>query len=141
MTTAAWCKEFGGKLVPADEASRAILSKIKTGDVVRVEVKRPRNTAHHRKFFALLNVVFENQEAYENPDHLLLALKYAVGHCDIVIAKDGSKMPIGRSIAFHKMNQAEFEAFYEKCLDVIAKHFLPGVETDALRAEVEGFLQ
>jgi hypothetical protein len=50
-------------------------------------------------------------------------------------------MPIGRSIAFHKMNQSEFEAFYEKCLDVIAKHFLPGVETDALRAEVEGFLQ
>jgi hypothetical protein len=141
MTATAWMKELGGKLVPADEASRAILTKIKTGEVVRVEVKRPRNTAHHRKFFALLHIVFENQEAYENPDHLLLALKYAVGHCEIVIAKDGSKMPLGRSIAFHKMDQSEFEAFYEKCLDVIAKYFLPGVETDALRAEVEGFLQ
>ena len=141
MTAAAWCKEIGGKLVPADAASQAILSKIKTGEVVQVEVKRPRNSAHHRKFFALLNVVFENQEAYESPDHLLLALKYAVGHCEIVIAKDGSKMPLGRSIAFHKMDQSEFEAFYEKCLDIVAKYFLPGVETDALRAEVEEFLR
>jgi hypothetical protein len=141
MTATAWMKEFGGKLVPADEASRAILSKIKTGDVVQVEVKRPRNIMHHRKFWALANVVYSNQEHYPSVDALVAALKAAVGHCDLVPGKGGNLVAVPKSIAFHKMNQSEFEAFYEKCLDVIAKHFLPGVETDALRAEVEGFLR
>lgn len=141
MTTTAFCKELGGKLVPADEASRDLLAKLKTGAVVQVEVRRKRNIQHHRKFFALANIVLNNQEHYENLDHLIVALKYAAGHCDMVPAKDGTLIPLARSIAFHKMDQTEFEAFYEKCLDIVAKYFLPGVETDALRAEVEEFLR
>jgi len=135
-------KEIGGKLTPCDEHAVAALSKVKTGDSVVVEIRRPRNLRHHRKFWALVNLVFNNQEHYESPDHLVAALKTTVGHCDLVPSKDGSTMvALPKSIAFHRMDQTAFEAFYDKCIDVIARHFLPGVDSDALRAEVEELLR
>lgn len=134
-------KDFG-KLVPADDAATAALSKIKFGADVQVKIKRPRNILHHRKLWALANLVADNQEHYETAEQVVAALKAATGHCDWFPMKDGEHMvAIPKSIAFHKMDQTEFEAFYDRCIQIVAKHFLPGVEGDALRAEVEGFLR
>lgn len=134
-------KDFG-KLIPIDPAAEAALAKIKFGTDVQVEIKRPRNLYHHRKFWALANLVADNQEHYETPEQVVAALKAATGHCDWFPMKDGEHMvAIPKSIAFHKMDQTEFEAFYDRCIQVVAKHFLPGVESDALRAEVEEFLR
>lgn len=131
-----------GKLVPADDAAQAVLSKIKLGAEVQVDIRRPRNTRHHRKLWALANIVADNQEHYETPEQVVAALKAATGHCDWFPMKDGEHMvAIPKSIAFHKMDQTEFETFYDRCIQVVAKHFLPGVESDALRAEVEEFLR
>lgn len=130
-----------GRLIPRDDAASAAMSKIKHGDVVQVEIKRPRNIMHHRKFFALLNLVFENQSKYESPEHLLAALKASVGHCDFLPGKDGMLIAVPKSIAFHKMDQTAFEAFYDRCIDKIARHFLPGVDSDDLRREVEELLR
>ena len=130
-----------GALVPADGAAITVLSKVRHGEDVQVEIKRPRNIRHHRKFFALVNLVFENQEHYASVEDLLAALKSAVGHCTLIDARDGgTRIAVPKSISFAKMDQAEFDAFYEKCLDVVARYFLPGVESDALRAEVEDLL-
>jgi hypothetical protein len=43
---------------------------------------------------------------------------------------------IPKSISFAKMSQEEFSAFYNRCCDLIAKHFLPGVTSAELHAEV-----
>jgi hypothetical protein len=48
---------------------------------------------------------------------------------------------IPKSIAFHKMDQTEFEAFYDRCIDKIARHFLPGVKSEDLRREVEELIR
>jgi hypothetical protein len=133
-------KDFG-RLVPCDDVASAALAKIKHGAVVQVEIKRPRNILHHRKFFALLNLVFENQDKYEEPEHLLAALKTSVGHCDFLPGHNGMLVAIPKSIAFHKMDQTEFEAFYDRCVDKIARHFLPGVKSEDLRREVEELIR
>lgn len=142
MTQPLYFRKDFGKLVPADDAATAALSKIKFGADVQVEIKRPRNILHHRKFWALANLVADNQEHYETAEQVVAALKAATGHCDWFPMKYGEHMvAIPKSIAFHKMDQTEFEAFYDRCIQVVAKHFLPGVESDALRAEVEEFLR
>ena len=130
-----------GRLVPADDAARAALSKIKHGSDIEVEIRRPRNIQHHRKFWALLNLVFENQDKYEEPEHLLAALKASVGHCDFLPGKDGMLVAVPKSIAFHKMDQTAFNEFYDRCVDKIARHFLPGVDSEALRREVEELIR
>jgi hypothetical protein len=48
---------------------------------------------------------------------------------------------IPKSIAFNRMDQGEFNEFYDRCLDVIAQHFLPGVTRDELRQQVEELLK
>jgi hypothetical protein len=35
------------------------------------------------------------------------------------------------------MDQFEFSQFYDRVCDLVAKHFLPGVSVEALKAEVE----
>jgi hypothetical protein len=129
-----------GAFRPASPEAEAMLQKIKLGDVVRIKVERPRNIQHHKKFFALVGLVFRNQDHYQSQEHLLTALKVALGHCDTVICKDGNPAYIPLSISFAKMDQTEFDAFYTRTLDLIAKHFLPGIDKEDLRNEVEGFL-
>lgn len=142
MTQPLYFRKELGKLTPADDAAQAALAKIKFGAEVQVEIKRPRNIAHHRKFWSLANLVADNQEHYETPEQVVAALKAATGHCDWLPMKDGKHMvAIPKSIAFHKMNQTEFAAFYDKCINVVASHFLPGVDSTALREEVEEFLR
>ena len=129
-----------GSLFPVDQIGEDCLRKIKTDDLVQVEVRRPRNIQHHRKFFALLVLVHENQSRYASVEELLDAIKVHVGHCETMFLRDGTEVKRPKSIAFHKMNQYEFDDFYKRVLDVVASEIIPGIQKDDLRREVEGFL-
>lgn len=135
---ALWRKGVGC-LVPFDDAAKAQMKRWKIGDTIAINAKRPRNARHHAKFQKLVDLVYENQDHYEQREHFVAALKTALGHCDLIEGKGGKMIAIPKSISFAKMGQDEFDDFYSRALDLIAKHFLPGVETDALRAEVESF--
>lgn len=125
-----------GHLSPVDPAGEEALRKLKFGDVVTVEIKKPRNGNHHRLYWALLGVVFDNQEQYETVEQLHSALKIAAGIYDPLTMPNGTVYKIPGSIAFDKMDQTEFSAFYDRVCDLIAQHFLPGVTSAELRAEV-----
>lgn len=126
-------------LRPADELGEAALRKIGHGEVVSIEVKRPRNIKHHRMFWALMGLVHDNidQERYPTVEDLVAAIKIAAGLRTRIELPNGDIGFIPGSIAFHKMDQDEFSKFYDRVCDLIAKHFLPGVNTDDLRREVE----
>ena len=124
-------------LVPASQHAENIIRKIPRNHVVKVTIERPRNIKHHRKFWALLQLVFQNQEHYESLEHMVTALKVALGHCDSVICKDGNVAYIPKSISFAKMDQVAFDEFYGKAVDLVCRHFLPGCDRDELTREVE----
>lgn len=50
-------------LVPATEADRDLIAKVKLGQTLHGDFKKMRNPAFHRKFFALLDLAFD----YWNP--------------------------------------------------------------------------
>lgn len=128
-------KQFG-TLRPVDEAGEDVLRKLKNGATVQVEIKQPRNVAHHRKYWALVGLVAENTERYPDAETVHQALKIAVGLRTEFTMPDGTKGYIPGSIAFHKMSQGEFDVFFDRACDVIAKYFLPGVTSEALKREV-----
>ena len=144
MTAALFRKRLGSlvgpALVPDSIQAEAVLAKLPAADLVMVEVKRPRNLAHHQKFFVLLNKVFENQEHFKSVDEMRAAITVYIGHCTEQILKDGTAVRVPRSISFASMDQTAFEEFYEKVLDVVAEHIIPGIDKPALRQEVEAFL-
>lgn len=133
------CRKLMGTLRPVDPVGEDALAKIKNNDLVMVEVKRARSLPHHRLYWALIGKVWENvdQELFPSPDNLSDTIKVMAGHRVQLHMPDGSVAFQAKSIAFHKMDQAEFSAFYERVCDVIAMHFLPGVTKDELRAEVQ----
>lgn len=130
------CKTLNG-LAPADVAGEEALRKVKLGDFVTVEVKKPRNGKHHRLYWALVGIVHHNQDRYETTEQLHSALKIAAGHYELLTMPNGNEYKIPKSIKFDSMDQVEFSQFYDRVCDLVAKHFLPGVNVEDLKAEVE----
>lgn len=131
--------KFLGALRPADEVGEEVLRKLGQGELVTIEVKQPRNIRFHRLYWALVTLVWQNMDGdrYPTVDDLHAAIKIAAGLRTRIELPDGTVGFIPGSISFHKMDQTAFTAFYERVCDLIAKHFLPGVTNDDLRAEVE----
>lgn len=126
-----------GSLVPEDQEAQDVMGKIKHGNLVHVEIKRTRNLKHHKKYWALINLVFENQERYASPKQIHNALKEAAGLYEVQQKLNGQPMPVLSSTSFEDMDQTAFAKYYNQCCDILAKTFLPGVTKDDLRREVE----
>lgn len=106
--------------------------KWKIGQSKECEVKEPRNYEFHKKFFALVNLCFENlpekfDSTYPTQKSLLNELKFQVGHCEEHRTLGGKITYIPKSINFASMDQWEFEKFYNNVLNVILKYFMVGV--------------
>lgn len=131
-----------GSLRPSDAAGEDALRKLGNGQLVEVEIKRPRNIKFHRMYWALVTLVWDNIDLYRYPtaEDLHAAIKIAAGLRTRIELPDGTIGFIPGSIAFHKMDETEFSAFFDRVCELIAKHFLPGVTNEELRQEVAGML-
>ena len=131
-------KKIGNSLAPSDDQSYEALAKLKNGDLVEVLISKKRNLQHHRLFFALARKVFENipEGRYDNLEAMVTAIKVGVGHCDIIPMKSGEVCYIPHSISFETMQQHEFDVFFQRAVNLIVKDLLPGIDKEALLAEV-----
>lgn len=132
-------KTLGAKLEPVDDAGRDALSRIAAGNVVRAEITRPRNLAHHRKYWALISLIYQNQTRYQSPEELNDAIKVHVGHASVMVLRDGTEVRVPKSIAFHAMNQDEFDSFYSRVIDCVVSEIIPGLNRGDLERELMEF--
>lgn len=117
-------KKFGA-LRPADAQAEEALADIPDGETVRLEITRPskRSIRHHRLFFSLLHVTAEQTDL--SVEQLLIWCKVATGHADAIRDRDGRLTPIPRSISFAKMDQREFNTFFDRAVTAILERLLP----------------
>lgn len=130
----------GVPLWPSDDACKAAMHKYSYGDIVTATVRRPRNPKHHRKMFALLNLVWEGtalQGRFPKMENLLDALKVALGHVELFEAVDGTKLTKPKSINFESLDQAAFEEFYNGVVEIVVQQLVPHLSRDDLEREVE----
>lgn len=132
--TIAYLKKFPNGFAP-DAASNepGVFDKIKFGDVIRVEFKRPRNYERHKKYFALLNIGFDafepNQyhkgvQVDKNFERFRKDVIIQSGHYDVVVNLNGDLRLEAKSISFGNMSQEEFEDLYNKSVNVILQKVL-----------------
>lgn len=129
-------------LYPADEAGEALVQKLGQGEMVEVEIRRKRNLQHHRLYWALLSLVWQqldDRAKYPTVEELHAEVKIVTGHYDrrdIVV--EGKRYPVlvPKSISFAAMDQDEFEQFFTRVCDWVAKDVLPGVRQEDLRHEL-----
>jgi len=99
------------------------LKKIKPLAMIKCEISQPRNIKFHRKFFALIKMVYQNQERYNNIEHLRKDLIISAGFYDSRVNLYGEEINEAKSISFASMKQIEFDDLYNRVLDEIVKHF------------------
>jgi hypothetical protein len=113
-----FAKTLGG-LAPADDLAREAIGFYGTGEILRVKLHRDRNPRHHRLFFGLLRLVFENQEKYLSQEALRFAITVQAGYVD-EIRLGGDRVALKpKSISFGAMDQNEFKVFYDAALKAI----------------------
>lgn len=116
-------KQLNSTFKVAFDSDYEKLKKIKVGEFLKCEIKKPRNVKFHKKFFALINMIFDNQEVYKNVDRLRKDLTIEAGFYDEWVDFQGVIQREAKSISFSKMKQDEFDNLYNRVLDEIVKHF------------------
>lgn len=127
----------GRALLPTDVHSEEAIASIK-GKEVLVFTERARNPKHHAKFMAMVTLIFNNQSKHPTRDGVIEEIKYRTGHFTSHIY-DGKLVVTLKSLKYASMDQTEFEAFYERALDVVEQHIAPGMKRADVKRELLGF--
>ena len=114
------------------------LAKIRIGEEVKASISRPRNYKFHKKYMALINLCFENQDHYSDIQTFRYILQMKAGFFEIVETHEGKKVFFPKSISFAKMEENEFQEVYNKVLDVVLK-FL-GIDNEQFESEIINFM-
>lgn len=124
-------------LTPMYDSDHESLKKIAFGKEVVCDVKIPRNYEFHKKFMALLNLAFQNQDRYENFEHLRYVYTLKAGFFE-EIATDKGVVFKPKSISFAKMDELEFSDLYNRMVDVVIKEI--GADREMIESELINFM-
>jgi len=134
-----------GSLYPApgDEQSEALMRSIGQGKIVEVTIKRPRNVQFHRKLFAMLKIIKDNQDYYKTTEEILTIAKLAIGHTYTIDSHRFGRVTLPDSISFAAMDEPAFQEFYDRVVAWVASDVVPGLRRkdldEAVEAELLGF--
>lgn len=143
-------KGASGELLPADPQSAALIQRFPLGQGFKAKVTKVRNLPFHRLAFSLWNFAFDVWDAPEmlyrgiqvekNFDRFRADTTILAGHYTAVYAIDGTTRLKPKSIAFHNMDQPEFEQVYKGLLDVCWNRVLKSKGYESPEA-VDGIVQ
>lgn len=122
-----WVHRVGSVLAPLDMESVDELDKLPRNKPLHVEVKQPRNAAHHRLYWSLCARIAEARGV--TAENVSDVLKIATGHVTTVRTKSYGEIHIPKSISFAKMDQTAFREFFERCVMVIYEEWQIEPET------------
>lgn len=133
-------KTPGNQLVPLPEYCN-MLDYIGNGEVVKVEVTKPRELWRHRRFFALIQSLWaleKMQDNFESVEGLRMWLTVQAGHYRSMYL-EGVEVRIPKSINFADMDDTEFRAFYDRAVNAVLQKYLPRYQPENLDKYVETF--
>lgn len=141
-----FCKVTPCDLVPLHDSDLDLKKRLRVGSVVRCKVSNPRNYEHHKKFFALVRLTFDNLPLplvekwnIRNEYDMLRRFKRDLGYFTNTINEYGEHEIEYLSISFAAMEQHEFEQFYNQCIDLVLFKYIKGIDKQDLITEIENF--
>lgn len=150
---------LGGLCEPDKVAYKRFKSRLKNlevGELITFDVKLPRNSKYHRKFFAMLNLAYEMWEpnrkwksykgvaVQKNFERFRSDVLIQAGYYSQTFDLDGNMKLEPISISFAAMDDIAFERVYSSCLDVLLEKVLitykDRAEVDAVIEKMMGFI-
>lgn len=113
----------GNALLPELEYDTGLLEGVAQGERVRVEIKQWRNTKRNRAYWAMLGEVVTALELPYSAEKLHDLAKMKNGVIELLLLPDGTPIATPGSIAFEKMTEAEFVAFFNKVQKWLAETY------------------
>ena len=132
-----YCRNTISGLVPLYPSDFDEKRKLKLGEDYKVEVTYPRNIGFHRKFFALLNVGYENSKLDMSPKAYRHYITIKAGFFTAYQTSKGVFYEPD-SISFSSMGQDEFEEVYSRVLDKIIEDI--GATKEDIEKQLISFL-
>lgn len=140
-----YCMVTDGGLIPMYDSDLEERKKLKRGDRVLCRITKPRNYEFHKKFFALVRLTYENLPEHlhsmlriRSEEDMLTSIKLELGYAD-KLWYSGKQIAVPKSISFAAMDQAEFERFFARAVDLVLTLYLRGTDRKELLDEVDRF--
>jgi hypothetical protein len=127
-----------GRIIPLYDSDHDLFKKVRRNFPVEIEVKVKRNYKFHKKFFALLNMVFENQEVFTDFELFRKELTILSGFYTEYVTFDGEVKREAKSISFASMDEIEFGDLYQKFADTVI--LLMGWDSEMINENVADFM-
>jgi hypothetical protein len=124
-------------LVPLYPADLDEKKRLKLGAEYEVEIKHPRNIGFHRKFFALVNIGWENTSIDMPFETYRRYVIMKAGYYKTYQTPKGTYYE-AESVSFASMDQMQFEEVYSRVLDVIIADL--GVTKDEIEETLINFI-
>lgn len=127
-----------GRVIPLYDSDYENFKKVRRNHPIEIEIKVKRNYKFHKKFFALINMVFENQEVFTDFELFRKELTILSGFYNEYVTFDGEVKRDAKSISFSSMDELEFSELYQKFVDTVI--VLMGWDSDIINENVGDFM-
>lgn len=109
-------------LIPTDDESRTVLSRMGEGECAQVELVRPRSLSWHKMYFGICRDIGKNQDPQRDESSIDAELRIRAGHFDVLLI-DGHECRYPKRIAFDKLSGDEWAALWPGLELAIREHF------------------
>lgn len=131
----------GDFLVPQAPFDGERIRDLPAGKALRIEVRQPRRSNPQlRLYWSLLGIVCDNLDQNIKPEALHEWLKMRLGYVIEFKLRSGEIVQVPASIAFDKMEHAEFTAYFDAVKALLVQHIIPGVNSETLVREAAAML-
>ena len=122
----------GQHLTAVNDAEAHALMDYPEGKDLWVSIRRKRSNAHHSLYWAMLErVISSGATRYHSAADLHKALKYEMGFVKPVRKLSGDIVYEPDSISFDRMDQTEFNSFFETAMRLMGEYF--GINPDDMK--------
>lgn len=118
----------GDAFQPASEADSDMVTHLKKGARVKLDVTEFRSLPRNAFYWVILRLVVENTEYFATPEALHKTLLVGCGVVEPVITLDGEILMTPASTRFDRMAEGEFKAYFDRAMQIIQERIIPGVD-------------
>ncbi len=111
----------GNALMPEMAYDLRALDGVANGQRVRIEVKEWRNSSRLRAYWSMLHDAVAATGSSVSAERLHEVIKLETGLVDLVRLPNGMTVAIPASVAFDKMSEPEFIAFFQSAEEFLAR--------------------
>jgi len=112
------------------------VANLAIGEILEVRASKVRDPLNHRRFFAMLKIIFENQEHFKDIDAMRRWLIMKTGRFKIIVAPNGFVLYEHQSMNYASMDEETFCKLKEDVADVALKELI-GLTKDELWRQVQ----